>query len=179
MAFQTTCKETHKAGEYSDLVFTNNETLVSQVEIRARFDVSDHNKIRFKINAKKKVEQNTVLVPDFRKANYQSLRYHLQSLDWEGIGVGRQVDQNNGVEMKYNSIVTAGAVWRMRWYCESLLGRERGREKVFTLRGVMFYAILIRVIKRDDERACLCPRTLRTCFCLKMLRTASSLKEPS
>ena len=35
-----------------DLVFTNNETLVSQVEIAARFDVSDHYEIRVKINAK-------------------------------------------------------------------------------------------------------------------------------
>ena len=47
----------------------NNETFTSQVEIGARFDVSDHHEIRFKINAE--IEQNTALVPDFRKANYQ------------------------------------------------------------------------------------------------------------
>ena len=44
-------------------------------------------------------------MPDFRKANYQGLRYHLQSIDWEVIGVGRGEDQNNEVEMQYNSIV--------------------------------------------------------------------------
>ena len=55
-----------------DLVFMNNETLVSQIEIGVRFDVSDHHEIRFKINAKREVEQNTALVPDFRKANYQA-----------------------------------------------------------------------------------------------------------
>ena len=64
-----------------DLVFTNNETLASQVEIGAKFDVSDHHEIRSKINAKREVEQNTALVPDFRKANYQGLRHHLQSID--------------------------------------------------------------------------------------------------
>ena len=42
------------------------------------------------------------LVPDFRKANYQGLRYHLQSIDWEVIGVGRGEDQNNEVEMQYS-----------------------------------------------------------------------------
>ena len=66
--------------------------MVSQVKIEARFDVSDHNEIRFKINAKREVEQNTALVPDFRKANNQGLRHHLQSIDWEGIGVGREED---------------------------------------------------------------------------------------
>ena len=60
-----------------DLVFTNSETLVSQVEIGDRFDESDHNEIRFKINAKRKEEQNIALMPDFRKANYQGLRTRL------------------------------------------------------------------------------------------------------
>ena len=87
------------------MVFTNNETFVSQVEIGARFDVSDHHEIRFKINAKREVEQNTALIPDFRKANYQDLRHHLQSIDWEGIGGGREEDQNIEVELHYNSIV--------------------------------------------------------------------------
>ena len=67
-------REPTQQGNILDLDFTNNETLVSQVEIGARFDVSDHHEIRFKINAKRKVEQNTDLVPDFRKANYQGLR---------------------------------------------------------------------------------------------------------
>ena len=70
--FKQLVREPMRQGNILDLVFTNNEILVSQVEIGAKFDVSDHNEIRFKINAKK-VEQNTVLVPDFRKANYQGL----------------------------------------------------------------------------------------------------------
>ena len=53
-----------------DQVFTNSETLVSQVEIGD----SDHNEIRFKINAKRK-EQNIALMPDFRKANIRALEF--------------------------------------------------------------------------------------------------------
>ena len=63
-------REPTRQGNILDLVFTNNETLVSQVEIGARFDVSDHHEIRLKINAERKVEQNTSLVSDFRKVNY-------------------------------------------------------------------------------------------------------------
>ena len=94
-----------RQGNILDLVFMNNETLVSQAEIGARFDVSDHHEIRFKIIAKREVEQNTALLPDFRKANYQDLRHHFQSIDWEEIGVGREEDQNIEVELHYNSIV--------------------------------------------------------------------------
>ena len=86
--FTQLVREPTRQGNILDLVFTNNETLVSQVEIGARFDVSDHHQIRFKINAKREVEQNTALVPDFRKGNYQGLRHHLQSIYWEGIIVG-------------------------------------------------------------------------------------------
>ena len=53
----------------------------------------------------REVEQNTALVLDIRKANYQGLRHHLHSIDWDGIGVGREEDQNIEVELHYNSIV--------------------------------------------------------------------------
>lgn len=43
-------------------------------------------------------------MPDFRKVNYVHLRYHLQSMDWEEIGLGRGQDQNNELEMHYNGI---------------------------------------------------------------------------
>ena len=66
-----------------------------------RLDVSDHHQIRFKVNAKKEVEQNTALVIVFRKANYQGLRHTY----WEGIRVDREEDQNIEVELHYNKIV--------------------------------------------------------------------------
>ena len=50
-----------------------------------RYDECDHNEIRFKINAKRKEDQNIALMPDFRKANYQGLRTHLQSVNWRGM----------------------------------------------------------------------------------------------
>ena len=78
--------------------------MVSRVEIGARFDVSDHHETRFKINAKREVEKNIALVPDFRKANYQGLRHHFQGINWERIGVGREEDQNIEIELHYNSI---------------------------------------------------------------------------
>ena len=101
--FKQLVREPTRQGNILDLVLTNSDTLVSQVEIGARFDVSDHNEIRFRINAMRKVEQNTTLVPDFRKANYQGLKYHLRNIDWEEISMGE--DPNNEVEMQYNRVV--------------------------------------------------------------------------
>ena len=86
--YQQLIREATWRGNILDLVFTNNETLVSQVEIGD----SDHNEIGFKINAKRKEQQNMALMPDFRKTNYQGLRTHLQSINWEEIGVGREED---------------------------------------------------------------------------------------
>ena len=57
-SFKQLVREPTRRGNILDLVFTNSETLVSQVEIAARLDVSDHHEIRFKINADRKVEQN-------------------------------------------------------------------------------------------------------------------------
>ena len=53
-----------------DLVFTNS----SQVEIGDRFDESDHDEIRFKINAKRKEDKNKALMPDFRKKEKTIIR---------------------------------------------------------------------------------------------------------
>ena len=58
-----------------------------------RFDESDHNEIRFKINAKRKEEQNMALMPDFRKANYQGLRTHLQSVKLKWLGMPRRIQR--------------------------------------------------------------------------------------
>ena len=51
--YQQLIREPTRQENILDLVFTNNETLVSQVEISDRFDESDHNEIRFKITAKR------------------------------------------------------------------------------------------------------------------------------
>lgn len=104
--FKQLVTEPTRQGNILDLVLTKNESLVSQVEIGARFENSDHHEIRFRINAGREVEHNMVLVPDFRKANYQSLRHHLQRINWEEIGLGRQDDQNKGVEFQYNFLAT-------------------------------------------------------------------------
>ena len=70
-----------------------------------RFDKSDHNEITFKIIAKRKEEQNIVLMPDFRKAKYQGIRIHLQSVNCDEIGVSGGEDRENEVKRQYNSIV--------------------------------------------------------------------------
>ena len=103
--FKQLVREPTRQGNILDLVFVNNESLVSQVEIGARFDVSDHHEIRFRINAKKEVEHNAALVPDFRRANYQGLKHHLQEIDWAGIGEDRQEGQNYEVEIRYDRLV--------------------------------------------------------------------------
>lgn len=44
--FQTTFKETLRKENILDLDFTNNDTMVSQVEVGVRFETSDHHEIQ-------------------------------------------------------------------------------------------------------------------------------------
>ena len=129
MVFSQLVREPTRQRNILYLVFTNNETLVSQVEIGARFDVSDNHEIRFKINAKREVEQDAALVPDFRKANYQSLRHHLQSIDWKGMGVGREEDQNIEVGLHYNSIIREMHTWQEQYIPKRRIKSNRNYPK--------------------------------------------------
>ena len=129
--------------------------MVSQIEIKARFDVSDHHEIRFKINAKREVEQNTALVPDFRKANYQGLRHHLQSIDWKGIGVGREEDQSIEVDLHYNSIVREIHIGQEQYIPKRRIRSNRNDSKWMNSnirRELGLKMGLYRIIKSIDSR---------------------------
>ena len=61
-----------------DLVLTDREDLVNNLEVGGRLGNSDHEEIRFNIKwGCCQVNENKALVPDFRRGNYQALRKHL------------------------------------------------------------------------------------------------------
>lgn len=47
-----------------------------------------------------------MLVPDFRKANYEKLRRHLEEVYWESLGLGND-SQESSVERTFNNLVQA------------------------------------------------------------------------
>ncbi len=51
-------------------------------------------------------DNNLVLVPDFRRANYEEIRRHLEKVNWESLGLGGD-SQGNCVERAYNNLVKA------------------------------------------------------------------------
>ncbi len=44
--------------------------------------------IRFNLEWEVNHDNNLVLVPDFRRANYEGLRQHLEEVNWESLGLG-------------------------------------------------------------------------------------------
>ena len=69
-----------------DLLFTTNETLVSNLEVGGRLGNSDHEEIRYNINWEtRQSNENKVMMPDFRKANYPQLKRHLR--DYLNVGI--------------------------------------------------------------------------------------------
>ncbi|XP_069941667.1 uncharacterized protein [Cherax quadricarinatus] len=80
-----------------DLVLSNKETLVNNLEITEELGASDHKSITFSINWECKNNDNTVKIPDFRSADYNGLREHLSNLDW-GYLANDFIDDNHTYE---------------------------------------------------------------------------------
>ena len=62
-----------------DLILTDRDDLVNNLEVGGRLGNSDHEEIRFNIKWECRLKnENKALVPDFRRGNYEALRKHLE-----------------------------------------------------------------------------------------------------
>ena len=58
-----------------DLILTNKENLVCDLEIGGRLGNSDHEEIRFNFKRESGIKnENKIMMPDFRKANFTELK---------------------------------------------------------------------------------------------------------
>ena len=89
-----------------DLVLTNNENMISGVDVGSQLGCSDHREIRFNLEWEANHSNNLVIVPDFRRANYEGLRRHLEEVNWEYLEVGDE-GQEISVERTYNNLIKA------------------------------------------------------------------------
>ena len=79
-----------------DLVLSNCETSLCNVAVHETFSQSDHCYITFEINHKIQLENKTVI--DYKNADWELLRAHLATLDWDRI-----FSTNNNVEEMWDS----------------------------------------------------------------------------
>ena len=66
-----------------DLVFTNGSDLIDSCEVGEPLASSDHNIIRIKLNLQIKTRDNTLLIPNYRRANFENMRRELDNVNWE------------------------------------------------------------------------------------------------
>ncbi len=57
-----------------------NENMISAVDVGSQLGNSDHRDIRFNLEWEVN-RDNLVLVPDFRRTNYEGLRQHLEEVN--------------------------------------------------------------------------------------------------
>ena len=69
--------EPTRGGNILDLVITNSEELVNNLEIRDGLNGSDHCALEFGITLESGVDSNRTMVPDFRRANFNQFREYL------------------------------------------------------------------------------------------------------
>lgn len=77
-----------------DLVLSNREKLVTNLEVGEPLGNSDHNSIRFDIEIANKAKENMGIIPNFRLGNFEGLRERLIEEAWEGIS-SPVVEENN------------------------------------------------------------------------------------
>ena len=66
-----------------DLVFTRDPDLVSSTKVIEHLGNSDHNMICFSIHHEKDIPENSRLLRDYCKGDYQSMRNELANIDWD------------------------------------------------------------------------------------------------
>ncbi len=89
--------EPTRGGNILDLVLTNNENMICEVDVGSKLSNSNHRKVRFNLKWEVNRDNNLTLVPDFRRANYEGLRRHLEEVNWELLGLEGD-GQENSVE---------------------------------------------------------------------------------
>ena len=66
-----------------DLIITNSDDIIEQVDVGGYLGNSDHREIRCKIKFERAVrDKNVSKIPDFRRGNFEGLRSYLQEIDW-------------------------------------------------------------------------------------------------
>ncbi len=78
--------------------------MISEVDVRSQLGCSDHREIRFNLEWKVNRDNNLILVPDFRRVNYEGLGRHLEEVNWESLELGGD-DPGNSVGRNYNNLV--------------------------------------------------------------------------
>lgn len=93
-----------------DLLLTNREDIVSNIEIGDTLGNSDHKEVRLNVNWEKRLNSNNTLVPDFRKADFEGLRRHLHHnkelglVTGQGLGEAGEVSSGEiNSEGRYNN----------------------------------------------------------------------------
>ena len=66
-----------------DLIITNSDDIIEEVDVGGYLGNSDHREIRCKIKFERAVrDKNVSKIPDFRRGNFEGLRSYLQEIDW-------------------------------------------------------------------------------------------------
>ena len=104
-------REPTRGNNILDLVFSNKENTIVNLEVGEKLASSDHNIIRFYIALDNTGKDNNSMVPDFRAANFQGLRARLGAEVWGGITVRSgqvrgDADNNSGTGLAQTEVTS-------------------------------------------------------------------------
>ena len=87
---------THDKGNTLDLLITNMASSVISVSDEGKLGKSDHCIILTEVKISKAMKKNRNRIPNWTKADYQSIRTYLSETDWETLISGKPVSEGPG-----------------------------------------------------------------------------------
>ena len=123
-----------------DLVFSSEDDLISNVEVRDRLGKSDHNMVKFEIKTNFSPKKRSFMKPDFKNANFERLRNEASKIErssdvdveirWSSFRDKYQNVRNNCIQQK-NVILNKPE--QPKWFNKHIAKQIGEREKAYNL----------------------------------------------
>ena len=132
--------EATRGNNILDLVFSSEDNLISNIEVKDKLGKSDHNIVEFEIKTNFSQKKRSFMKPDFKKANFEKLRNEASKirksaevdveLRWNSMKGSYQTVRDNCIPQKN---VTLNKPEQPKWFNRNIAKQIGEREKAYNL----------------------------------------------
>ncbi|KAF7236526.1 Cohesin subunit psc3, partial [Varanus komodoensis] len=183
--FTLRVQEATRGGNILDLVLTNREELIDEVQIRGALDASDHSILCFEIRGLGTCSRSSTRSWDFKRANFGQLKARLRKVSWDRLQEGKQVEEGwmalkrEVLEAQALTIPLVSKVGRRRrvppWIRKEVV---RGIRRKRNLRRKWELGQIDKRVYREEEAPCRrIPRKAKADYELRLAKNIKSNKK--
>ena len=132
--------EATRGSNILDLVFSSEDDLISNIEVKEKLGKSDHNVVKFEIKTNFSQKKRSFLKPDFKNANFERLRHGASRIEkssavdvelrWNSLRGNYQSVRNDCIPQKN---VILNKTEQPKWFNRNISKQIGEREKAYKL----------------------------------------------